>query len=195
MRLISASFCAGLLAAFLAASPPAGATTVKHFDLPQMATSSGRVFRGIVTDVRAGSVKVGGGELATTIYRIRVTEALKGEFSTHKNVQYADIEMIGSPKSEKDVNGVRHFAIFRDMPQLEQGKEYLLFLTTESRAALTSPVGLAQGLFEIDTSLPSQPTANRLNNAGLVAGVARGPMPYAELAARVRTILAGKKGE
>ena len=80
------------------------------------------------------------------------------------------------------------------MPRLERGQDYLLFLTAESSIALSSPVGLAQGLFEIDTSIPSQPTANRMNNAGLAADVAKGPLPYADLAERVRTIVAAQEG-
>jgi hypothetical protein len=195
MRLISVAFCAALMAVCLATIPRASATTVKHVDLPQMASSAARVFRGTVTDVRQGSVKVGGGQLATTIYRIRVTEALKGDFATFKNVTYTDVEMIGGIKAESQAGGVRHFEIFRDMPRMLSGHEYLIFLTAESSIALSSPVGLAQGLFEIDTSLPSEPTANRMNNAGLAADIARGPLPYADLAARVRTILAAQKGE
>jgi hypothetical protein len=195
MRLISAAFCAGLIAASFATIPRADATTVKHFDLGHMAASAGRVFRGTVTDVRPGTVKVGGGALATTIYRIRVTETFKGDFATFKDITYADVEMIGSLKADSDSSGVRHFSVFREMPRLERGRDYLLFLTAESRIALSSPVGLAQGLFEIDTSIPSQPTANRLNNAGLDAEVAKGPLPYAELAARVRTIIASQEGE
>jgi hypothetical protein len=195
MRLISAALCAGLIAASLATVPRANATTVKHFDLGHMTSSASRVFRGTVTDVRPGTVKVGGGQLATTIYRIRVTETFKGEFARAKDITYADVEMIGNLKADTESNGVRHFAIFRDMPRLERGRDYLLFLTAESSIALSSPVGLAQGLFEIDTSIPSQPTANGLNNAGLAADVARGALPYADIAARIRALLAGKKGE
>jgi hypothetical protein len=195
MRLISVAFCTGLIAASFATIPRADATTVKHFDLGHMTASAARVFRGTVTDVRPGTVKVGGGQLATTIYRIRVTETFKGEFATFKDVTYADVEMIGSIKAESESNGVRHFPVFRDMPRLERGQDYLLFLTAESSIALSSPVGLAQGLFEIDTSIPSQPTANRMNNAGLAADVAKGPLPYADLAARVRSIVAAQEGE
>ena len=194
MRLVSVAFCAGLIAASFATSPRADATTVKHFDLGHMTASAARVFRGTVTDVRPGLVKVGGGQLATTIYRIRVTETFKGDFATVKDVTYADVEMIGSIKAESERNDVRHFAIFRDMPRLKVGDDYLLFLTAESSIALSSPVGLAQGTFEIDTSVPTQPTANRLNNAGLVADVAKGSLPYADLAARVRTIVATQEG-
>lgn len=194
MRLISVAFCAGLIAASFATSPRADATTVKHFDLGRMTASAARVFRGTVTDVRAGTVNVGGGQLATTIYRIRVIETFKGEFATIKNITYTDVEMIGNIKADSEASGVRHFSVFRDMPRLERGQDYLLFLTAESKVALSSPVGLEQGCFEIDTSIPSQPTANRMNNAGLVADVAKGPLPYAELAARVRTILATQEG-
>lgn len=192
MRLINVALCAGLVAASLAGTPCADATTVKHFDLGGMTASAARVFRGTVTDVRPGTVSVGGGQLATTIYRIQVTEVFKGEFATVKDITYADVEMIGSLKADAANSGVRHFSIFRDMPRLERGRDYLLFLTAESSVALSSPVGLAQGCFDIDTSIPSQPTANRVNNAGLVADVAKGPLAYEDLAARVRAIVAAQ---
>jgi hypothetical protein len=192
MRLISAALCAGLVVASLATMPRAEATTVKHFDLPGMTQSAARVFRGTVTDVRPGKVKVGGGELATTIYRIRVTEAFKGDFATAKDITYADVEMIGSIKTEAAGSGPRHFSVFRDMPRLERGHEYLLFLTAESSIALSSPVGLAQGCFDIDTSAPGEPTANRTNNAGLDASMARGAVPYRDIASRLRAIISGQ---
>lgn len=192
MRLISVTFCAGLIAASLAGPPCANATTVKHFDLGGMTASAARVFRGTVTDVRPGTISVGGGQLDTTIYRIRVTEVFKGEFATIKDITYADVEMVGSPKAAAAGNGARQLATFRDMPRLERGRDYLLFLTAESSIALSSPVGLAQGCFDIDTSIPTQPTANRLNNAGLAADIAKGPVAYTDLAARVRAIVASQ---
>jgi hypothetical protein len=195
MRLTSLAFCAGLITASLAGPPSADATTVKHFDLGGMTASAARVFRGTVTDVRAGTISVGGGQLATTVYRIRVTEVFKGEFATVKDITYADVEMVGSPKADAQRSGVRHFSIFRDMPRLERGRDYLLFLTAESSIALSSPVGLAQGCFDIDTSSPSQPTANRVNNAGLAADIGKGPLPYEDLAARVRAIVATQGGQ
>jgi len=194
MRLLSVALMAGLITALVASSPRANATTVKHFDLPRMTASAARVFRGTVTNVRAGSVTVGGGKLATTIYRIRVTETFKGDFATFKGITYADVEMIGNIKAEKDRNGVRHFSAFRDMPNLEEGGEYMLFLTAESSIALSSPVGLAQGCFDIDTSLPGEPTANRMNNLGLAADISKGSLPYADLANRVRAIVATQEG-
>jgi hypothetical protein len=194
MRLISAAFCAGLFAVLVSAIPRADATTVKHLDLGHLASSASRVFRGTVTDVRPGLVKVGGGQLATTIYRIKVVESFKGDFATFKDITYADVEFIGSLKTESDKNGKRHFSVFRDMPRLERGRDYLLFLTAESSIALSSPVGLAQGLFDIDTSVPTEPTANRLSNRGLAADIQKGPLPYAELAERVRAAVAAQGG-
>ena len=109
MRLAGAAILAGLMVA--SSFPAAVATTVKHVDLPRMASSAARVFRGTVTDVRAGTVRVGGGELATTIYRIRVTETFKGEFATFKDITYADVEMFGGVKAKAERNGVRHFSV------------------------------------------------------------------------------------
>jgi hypothetical protein len=192
MRLFAAALCAGLIVA--SAPPRVEATTVKHVDLPRLASSAARVFRGTVTDVRPGVVRVGGGELATTIYRIRVTETFKGEFATFKDVTYADVEFFGGIKQKSERNGLQHFSAFRDMPVLERGRDYLLFLTAESSIALSSPVGLAQGLFEIDTSLPSEPTENRMRNAGLAADIEKGPIPYSQLAERVRRIIAEQGG-
>src|SRR5262245_65536469 len=103
--------------------------------------------------------------------------------------------MLATPKPDAQGSGVRHFSIFRDIPRLERGRDYLLFMTAESRIALSSPVGLAQGCFDIDTSLPSEPTANRLNNAGLVAEVAKGPLAYRGLAGRVRAMVGWDGGE
>ena len=189
-----AAVCVALAAAMSTGGPLAEATTVKHFDLDGMTASAARVFRGTVTDVSPGTVLVGGAQLPTTTYRIRVVEIFKGDFATTKgNIAYADVTMIGSIKGDVDRAGARHFSLFRDVPRLERGRDYLLFLTAESRVALSSPVGLAQGCFDIDTSAPSQMTLNRAGNAGLIPGV-KGALPYDDLARRVRAIVAAQKG-
>lgn len=193
MKSAGLALCAALLLACVA-SQTADATTVKHFDLGHMTSAAARVFRGTVTDVRPGTVKVGGGELATTIYRIRVSETFKGEFATFKDITYADVEMIGDIKAAGGPGKSEHFSIFRDMPRLQRGKDYLLFLTAESSVALSSPVGLAQGCFDIDTAVPEQPTANRMNNMGLAADIGKGPLPYQQLADRIRAIVATQQG-
>lgn len=183
----------GVIAASFAVMADGHATTVKHFDLSKMTASAARVFRGTVTDIQPGTVTVGGGTIPTTTYRIKVVESFKGKFATMKGVSYAEVTMIGSVKSTPDKNGIRHFPIFEDMPKLQRGRDYLLFLTAESKVSLSSPVGLQQGCFDIDTSAPEQPTANGLANRGLAPGV-KGALPYNDLAARVRAEVAAQKG-
>jgi hypothetical protein len=194
MNLRRAAVCAGMAVAMFTATPLGRATSVKHFDLDQMTSSAARVFRGTVVGIAPGHVVVGGGQLATTTYRLRVVEVFKGTFSITKgNVTYAEVTMVGTHKVESDRGGARHFSHFRDVPRLDVGRDYLLFLTAESRVALSSPVGLAQGCFDIDTSTSAQMTANRAGNVGLAAGV-KGPVPYNDLATRVRAIVAAQKG-
>jgi hypothetical protein len=188
-----AAVCAALAAAMLTAMPRGEATTVKHFDLDGMTASAARVFRGTVIDIRPGTVHVGGAQLATTTYRLRVVETFKGNFPTVKGITYAEVTMIGSIKAEVESNGVRRLSMFRDVPRLERGRDYLLFLTAESRVALSSPIGLGQGCFDIDTASRGQLTANRAGNRGLAPGL-KGPVPYDDLARRVRTIVAAQKG-
>jgi hypothetical protein len=183
-----------VLAAVMGTAMPLGeATTVKHFDLDGLTASAARVFRGTVIDVRPGTVLVGGAQLPTTTYRLRVVESFKGTFSTAKGITYAEVTMIGSIKGAVDRGGARHISLFRDVPRLERGRDYLLFLTAESRIALSSPVGLGQGCFDIDTATPTQLTANRAGNAGLAVGV-KGPVAYQDLARRVRAIVSAQKG-
>jgi hypothetical protein len=190
----SRTLYAGVIAALVATTSPADATTVKHLDLDKMTASAARVFRGTVVAIKPGSVAAGGGQVPTTTYRLRVVEAFKGTFPTTKdNVAYAEITMVGSPKVSTLRGNLVRLDTFRDMPRLERGQDYLLFLTADSRVRLTSPVGLAQGCFDIDTASPSEPTANRVGNRGLVPGV-KGPLPYDDLAARVRTLVESQKG-
>ncbi len=181
------------IAAALMSGGVAHATTVKHFDLGQLTASAARVFRGTVVGVRPGTVFVGGGRLPTTTYRLRVIESFKGDFRVAKRIEYAEVTMLGSLKAEVSRGGLEHFSVFPDMPHLQRGQDYLLFLTAESRVALSSPVGMLQGTFHIDTEAPSHPTANGLRNAGLAADL-KGPVPYDDLAARIRTIVASQKG-
>ena len=63
---------------------PAGATTLVQMNLADLASRADKVFRGTVISVKAGSVKAGGGELPTLVYRLRVEEPFKGDFGEGK---------------------------------------------------------------------------------------------------------------
>ncbi|HPQ80879.1 MAG TPA: hypothetical protein PLZ86_04065 [bacterium] len=57
--------------------------------------------------------------------------------------------------------------VFRGAPSYEPGREYILFLTPESKLGLRSPVGLGQGKFMVLKGM----AINERNNRGLFTGL------------------------
>lgn len=171
------------------------ASSVRHMNLDALAENAGLIFRGTVVSVEAGSVEIGGASLPTTTYGFRVSEMFKGEVTASKGgEEFVAVTMIGSVKARPERDGtMARFDRFRDIPQLAQGAELLLFTTVESEYGLSVTVGLAQGCFDIDGGM----ALNRAGNVGLFmgmayAGPASGPIAYNELANRIRATLAGR---
>lgn len=169
------------------------AAAVRHMNLDALTTNAETVFRGTVIGIEVGTVSAGGGELPTTTYSLRVEELFKGEATATKGgEQFMSVTMVGSIKDDapRDDNLVR-FNVFREIPRLERGSEYLLFTTPKSAAGLTVTVGLAQGCFDIMGGM----ALNRAGNQGLLmgttyAGPQQGPIEYRELAEHIRSSLA-----
>ena len=189
----------GLAAAAALAAPPAQATTLIQMNLKDLATRADRIFRGTVVGVNTGTVRAGGSDLPTITYRLRVAERFKGEYAVVKNdAALVEIQMIGS-KGERDANGERHFSVFRDVPRLAMGGEYVLFTTRPSAVGLSTTVGLGQGAFSITGAGKEEAAVNSFGNAGLgrgldpTSGASRipsgGPVPYPQLAAAIRAAL------
>jgi hypothetical protein len=160
-----------------------------------MCRNAGRIFRGTVVGATEGTVQVGGGQLATVIYRIRVDEAFKGTFEEIKGERIATLQIVQPLKSVAAGGQRRLLTLFDDMPRFERGRDYLILATAPSAAGLSVPVGLGQGAFKI-AGKPGQETAvNGSDNAGLQtnptarANAGRGPMSYATLRAEIRRIL------
>ena len=89
--------CSVWLALVLMASATeqlSASTVVRFMNLEQMCRSAGRIFRGTVVGVTEGTVQVGGGQLATVVYRIRVDEAFKGTFEQIKGERIATLQMV-----------------------------------------------------------------------------------------------------
>jgi hypothetical protein len=191
-------FCSALLALVLMASVTeqlSASTIVRFMNLEQMCRSAGRIFRGTVVGVTEGTVQVGGGQLATLVYRIRVDEAFKGTFEEIKGEQIATLQMVQPLKRTSAGGQQRLLALFDDLPRFEQGHDYLILATAPSAAGLSVPVGLGQGAFKL-AGKPGQETAvNGNDNAGLQsnptarANAGRGPMSYATLRTEIRRIL------
>ena len=186
----------GLMAAALALPYPAHATMLTQMNLKELATRAERVFRGTVVAVESGTVHAGGSDLPTTTYRLKVAESFKGDYAiTKDDVAFVEVRMVGAKGDATTPDGLRHFSVFRDVPHLEMGREYVLFTTRPSAVGLSTTVGLGQGAFRIVDAGKEEQAVNAFNNAGLRRGLARttlpasGPVSYPELAAAIRAVL------
>jgi hypothetical protein len=173
----------------------AGATTLKQMNLEDLAGRADKIFRGTVLSAKPATVKAGGGELPIVVYRVRVDEEFKGAFGEGTEKGIVEIRMVGGIK-EPERAGARHFSLWRDVPRLEKGREYVLFTTRPSRIGLSTTVGLGQGAFSILGAGKKEEAVNAAGNLGLSRGMARstlrsgpGPVPYAELARAIHAVL------
>ena len=164
----------------------AGATMLMHFDLAALTDRADRIFRGTVIDVEQSSIEAGGGELPMVIYRLRVEESLKGDADVVKGDEaYVEIRMVGSIKDEKPQGDVVRFDMFRDVPRLTMGHDYLLFTTKPSAIGLSTAVGLGQGAFAVYSQNKKDWAVNEFDNAGLGMG-GSGAVAYADLVAAIK---------
>jgi hypothetical protein len=196
---------AGLVAALIAAAAllPGGvhATTVLRVDLPTLTADADRIFVGRVVTVRSGRDHR---RLPVTWITFAVDEALKGAPEARLT-----IKQIGVAAPLADGTLYRIPAL----PTYREGDEVLLFLHPDSAAGFTSPVGFGQGRFRIrrdgehptaenDTgnrdvktpagpagATPGTPSAGGPRAVVPSATAASGPMPLAELLARVRVLV------
>lgn len=189
------------LTALLLAAPITDATTLVQMNLADLSSRAGRIFRGTVIAIDAGTVKAGGGEVPIVTYKFKLADTLKGDFMLEGGSKYVEVRMLDAARSDGRADGVRHVSPFRDLPLLERGREYLLFTTMPSRLGLSTTVGLGQGAFRIEGEGDTATVINAFGNAGLFARMtttaARGAQPgaaamtYGDIAARIRG-LAGR---
>jgi hypothetical protein len=178
-------------------APGANATTMVQMNLADLAGRANKIFRGPVLSVKPETVATGGGELPILVYRVRVEERFKGEFGEGKTADFVEIRMVGAAKEEKRADNLRKFSLWRDVPRLDRGREYVLFTTTPSRIGLSTTVGLGQGAFQIRDAGKEEQAVNAFGNVGLAKGMAAdtplrrsaGPVPYRELAQAIRSVL------
>ncbi|MEL7487702.1 MAG: hypothetical protein AAGJ87_10875 [Pseudomonadota bacterium] len=166
-------------------SSTAQATTLEQFTLDDLASRADKIFRGTVLDVEQGMIEMGGGEVPAVTYRLRVEEMMKGVADVTKgDASYVEVRMVGSIKApERDDNFVR-LSVFRDVPKLRLGSDYVLFMTPQSSAGLSVTVGLGQGSFTIAPTAKVDYAVNEFNNLGL--GLSEpGPVTYDSLKAAI----------
>jgi hypothetical protein len=156
--------------------------------------------------VSTGAVDVGGGQLPIAIYRLRVDESFRGEFTLVKGMRIAEIRTLGKLTPVTRGN-LRSNVTLPRMPDLLVGQTYLVMTTRASRIGLSTTVGLGQGCFRISQVGKEEQAVNEVNNNGLFRGMeapgvgARalaqsaastgvGPLSYSDLAARIRGLVA-----
>jgi hypothetical protein len=204
-RCCSARFVV-LAAVSLALSPSLHASTVMQFNLGEMVQRAEHIYRGTVISVSSGSVAVGGGQLPTVTYRLRVEESFRGEFVSVKGVRIAELRTLG--KFTPLQRGVMRSAlVLPRMPELAVGQSYLVMTTRPSAIGLSTTVGLGQGCFRIAQVGKEELVANEVNNQGLfrdmappaaarsqarvaAAAAPGGALSYSDLAGRIRGLVA-----
>ena len=172
---------------------PAGAATVQQMNLAELVGNADKIIRGTIIDMRPSSVEIGGGQLPTVIYTIRVDEAFKGTFDEAKGVAVTEVQMVGELKPLV-VDNVRRLSILPELPKFQIGHDYLILTTPPSPFGLSTTVGLGQGAFQLTGKAGAEVATNEFNNIGLFRGMnvsvqGGGAVAYADLAAQIRTLL------
>jgi hypothetical protein len=162
-------------------------------DLSELTTRADKIFRGTVIDIQQGTIEAGGGELPAVTYRLRVDDMFKGQATEVKGDKAViEIRMVGSLTHAKaDENGNQRLSLFRDVPKLRMGGDYVLFTTAESPIGLSVTVGLGQGAFSVysvDGARDQFTAVNEFNNAGLGLN-GEGPVGYDKLSAAINALL------
>jgi hypothetical protein len=160
------------VAALFLASATASAAMVSKMEMTDLVQNADKVFRGTVLSKEPGTVHAGGGELPTTIYTLRVDDALKGDFGSGKAATVIEVTMLGSMKDAAPTGKYQNLSSVMNVnPDLIVGREYVLFTTSPSAIGLSTTVGLNQGLFSVfNNAQGREMTANGLGNQGLFDG-------------------------
>lgn len=129
------------------------ATSVKTLNLAEMVRSADRVFYGRCISVQEGVEPKTG--MAIKEYEFEVLEGLKG-------VHTGEVVRI------RQLNGKSPGLQLPGLPSYKSGQKLLLFVHGDSRLGLTSPVGMAQGLFEVHRMESGEPGfVNSVQNRNL----------------------------
>ncbi|MDA2935521.1 hypothetical protein MYX82_14470 [Acidobacteria bacterium AH-259-D05] len=142
-----------LLALLLSAGFASG-TSVRLLNLPEMVRLADRVFVGVCLSVEEKSAE--SFSLPIVEYVFEVRQGIKGVQSGEKIV---------FRQVQSGQNGV---AGIPGIPSYQKGQEVLLFLHADSRLGLTSPVGLSQGVFQLEKTRDGEVgVLNALENVNL----------------------------
>lgn len=131
--------------ALLCTLVPAWATTLEKLSVDEMVQKSTAIVRGR----SLGSATTQRGSVIYTVYRLQVSEVLKGSLSTGTTEVYVPGGVYG---------GLRQS--FAGSPTLATGADYVIFLWT-SPSGITQVIGLGQGVFEVRLSASGESVLSR----------------------------------
>lgn len=156
---LAAGFNAVLFSMFTAAG--AGASSVLPLDLDQMVASAQHIVRARCT---GNEVVADATVHAVTVTTFAVLERAKGFGGPTFTVRQAGGELGG-------------VTVDYHVPKFRLGEEYVLFIPARSRLGLASPVGLAQGVFDVSTVSGGNVVSNGRDFAELLAHAAPADLP------------------
>ena len=125
--------------AMLLVSLHANATSVLPISLERMAATADTIFHGkaISNEVKLDPVS----GRVVTFTRFEIIESIKGEPGSSRTIKQIGGQLPGS----------NYRRVIHGVPGFNTGEEYVVFLPKASRLGFTSPIGLSQGKFDIQT--------------------------------------------
>lgn len=151
-----------------------GAASVEQINLFEMVRAADRIFWGRCLQAEPGREASTG--LPVTAYTFEVLRGIKGARAA-QSIRFQ--QLTGGPAGA-----------VRGLPVFSPGQEILLFLYPDSRLGLTSPVGLAQGIFQVGKGGRRGSTVlNRVGNANLLYRARSGQIRGSTLSSEERAAL------
>ncbi len=112
---------------------------------------------------------VGGNGLAYTEYVFDVTAVIKGNVDDPLIVRQVNLGREPPDGGEVTPQPVPRNPL--PLPEYQLGQEVVLFLTEESTLGLTSPLGMQQGVFDVQTLRGKKFVSSRFSNITLLRGI------------------------
>lgn len=150
------------------------ATHVKPVNLQDMVASADRIFLGACIKAEETTLPSG---LTATEYTFQVRRGLKG-VNSGDTVTFRQLHASG-----------RQSLSIPGLPRFRHGQDTLVFLHGDSKLGLTSPVGLSQGVFQVQQSNEGLVVVNGMGNSNLDYELPEINVRSAGLAGRERQLL------
>jgi len=128
--------------------PQAQATSLKPLDLERLSTQAPLIFYGEVVNNHAVNDKQSG-QIAT-LTTFKVIELIKGNTGEEHTIKQIGGQLADS-NTKMHIPGV---------PKFNNGSKYVVFLTEKSKLGFSSPLGLYQGSFSVETVNGEQVISN-----------------------------------